>query len=126
MALSASQQNKISIPFVKHPFIWIFIAYCIGLITAFYLKKNNDHSYLIFLIPLPILLLIFKRNVKKLVSIILVYIFIFLGYFLFPNPSLPSQKTQKQGIILRLTQVQQSGPNKYKMIAIVQDHKQNN
>jgi len=126
MALSASKQNKISIPFVKHPFIWIFIAYCIGLITAFYLKKNNDHSYLIFLIPLPILLLIFKRNVKKLGSIILVYIFIFLGYFLFPNPSLPSQKTQKQGIILRLTQVQQSGPNKYKMIAIVQDHKQNN
>jgi competence protein ComEC len=126
MALSASQQNKISIPFVKHPFIWIFIAYCIGLITAFYLKKNNDHSYLIFLIPLTILLLIFKRNVKKLGSIILVFIFIFLGYFLFPNPSLPSQKTQKQGIILRLTQVQQSGPNKYKMIAIVQDHKQNN
>lgn len=126
MALSASRQNKLSIPFVKHPFIWIFIAYCIGLITAFYLKKNNDHSYLIFLIPLPILLLIFKRNVKKLGSIILIFIFIFLGYFLFPNPSLPSQKTEKQGIILRLTQVQQSVPNKYKMIAIVQDHKQNN
>lgn len=126
MALSASQQNKVSITFVKHPFIWIFIAYCIGLITAFYLKKNNDYTFLIFLIPLPILLLTVKRNRKKLISISLLFSFIFLGYFLFPNPSIPRQKTQKQGIILRLTQVQQSGPNKFKIIAIVQDRKEKN
>ncbi len=126
MSLSASQQNKVSTPFVKHPFIWIFISYCIGLIVAFYLKKNNDFTYLIFLIPLPILLVTVKRNRKKLISISLLFSFIFLGYFLFSNPSIPRQKTQKQGIILRLTQVQQSGPNKYKMIAIVQDRKEKN
>lgn len=126
MSLSASQQNKVSITFVKHPFIWIFIAYCIGLIAAFYLKKNNDYTYLIFLISLPILLLAIKRNSGKLIPISLLLSFIFLGYFLFPNPSHPLQQTQKQCIVLKLTQVQQSGSNKFKIIAIVQDRKQKN